>query len=138
MTPGCDHSSGPSRFDGDNGVFAGGDISQAEGAVKIALVAAKQLALGVWVPGDERDHDASHAFAVTLGDALYDASTAGERDGPFDGRTGADLQTVTFGGAAVADNLDHLVIVAGRRGQQVVFAWPAGFVGVFCAAPQRE
>ena len=73
----------PAVFDGDDGVRAGNHAAQEETSVLVALIAAKQFAIGFRILGYEHDHCSGGSFSGAPGKTfdVYRASDQRECDG---------------------------------------------------------
>ena len=69
----------PAVFNRDHRIRARNHLMKDEGAVEIALIAAKEVAVCIRVFGDQNDHGASSAFAGPLCNAAYVCGTPGNR-----------------------------------------------------------
>src|SRR5215472_7147718 len=97
----------PSVLDGEDGVAAGDDVGEGEGAVAVALIAADEHPIVLEVLGNQQYHALRLRLAVAQHDALDAAQAAGDQD--IELRAGAscerDAAAESFG-ASGGDGLD--------------------------------
>src|ERR1700687_3667722 len=89
----------PSVLDGENGIGAGDDILQIKRTVEVALIAAEEIAVLLWIVRDQDNHGSAEGLARVLGRSFNVQPTAyhGQRDGRRGARGYRDVVTGNFG-----------------------------------------